>query len=255
MAELARILEPVPPSIDALEALVEELPPDQRTAFKWLRPTLRRAFDELWYGPLDDEAVQRAARSVLPALLRVGEALHQAGGRAIARLAEASSAGWRLGTEGMSELLGPATADLADWAVRAFVRIYELALTQANEGLLDTLNNAEFPTEQELGEFMGRNSAAFVRAQTLLMALIEAANREESDLVTRAQELAELAFLEATAAVEMFEAEYGILIDPYAGDDLKTRNARALRSVGQARAVLDEDDIEALEGARLSVLR
>lgn len=255
MVELARVLEPVPPSIEALEALVEELPPDQRAAFKWLRPTLWQAFDELLSGQLDDEAVERAARGVLPALLRIGAALQHAGGRALARLAEISSLGWRLAGEKVGHFLDPGSADLADWALRVFVRIHELALTNLDAGFAQALDNARFPTEQEFGDFMGQNSAALFRAQILLMTLFEAANRDGHEFVSRGQELAELAFLEATAAVEILETEHGILIDPYAGEDLKTRNARALRSIGHTRAVLDENDFEVLEGARLSVLR
>ena len=237
-------------------ALIDELPPDQRAAFRWFRPTLRQAFDELLQDALDDEAVERAIRRVLPEFARLAVALHKAGGRALARLAEASSAVWQRSLERATGFLDPASADLAEWAARAVMRMSELALVHPDVGGLETPGSQGDLSGAALDAVLEHDSAGLLRAQVLLIALFEAAESDRAEqLAARMQELAERAFLAADAGVEAFEAEFGISVDPYAGDSLETRNMRARRSIAHAREILDERDIRVLEGARLSVLR
>jgi hypothetical protein len=142
----------------------------------------------------------------------------------------------------------PAVADEAEWAFRAVGTMFDLVLTVDPEEFTAAVDGLEGAEAVDLAG----DAAGLLRAQVMLMAVLEAAERSEQH--EAAAELAELAYDEAALGVAAL-ARQGLRIDPFRGETAEERGARLLRYADHARACLTIADVASIEGARLRDLR
>ncbi len=245
-------LYPVEPPLSAadVDKLVADLPAEDRAALRWTVPALRAALRRLLTEPLTPvlvirvtQEVQRAQHSLGPALQRLGEAKI---------LRPAMDEIWRERIALLHRYLqDPASADAAEWAFRAVLALYELAQTVAAKMARDTPTPRAPAPEVDADALLHSDLGALLRAQVLVMGLFQAA--EDQAPQARAEEMAELAFLEACRGVDTY-ARLGIQLDPFRREGTKERGERIERYAGYVRSSLSEDDMQALAEARMHAL-
>lgn len=211
-----------------------------------MRAELRRLYDA---EPTRD-LVARATASFWGALREFPESL-------AAPLGELLAAGEDPLAEELDALrayVEPGAARAAEWVWRAaivpaFAWIGEVSKNDAMAAGGQGWRDLEVPSAADIRD---APEAGLLRAELLLFAAFAGA-REQRD-PARVAELAYLAFEHACEGVDAFAAQ-GIRLSDYVVDTPEQRVERTIRSAEALRAVLTQQDLEALQAARLDSLR
>ncbi|HEY3358124.1 MAG TPA: hypothetical protein VGQ83_33050 [Polyangia bacterium] len=242
-------MEPGPLSLRDLDSLLARLPAGERAAVAWAPQTIRGALHRLLERPPAPAMVARATVEVIRAFHGCWPVLSAIFANPGALRAEIEGH-WRQKLPLLRDYLAdPAVADEAEWAFRAVGSMFDLMLTIDPE---EFTASVEGPDGGHALDVTGDDAAGLLRAQVLLMAVLEAAEQDDAPEV--ATELAELAYDEASVGVAAL-ARLGLRIDPFRGETAEERGTRLLRYADHARAALSPGDMAALEDARLRDLR
>ncbi|MBM4355716.1 MAG: hypothetical protein FJ109_18325 [Deltaproteobacteria bacterium] len=243
-------IEAVPILLADLERLVARLPAKQRAALIWSPEAVRKALLQLHREPLSRMAVAEVGLEVFRSFHRCWPLLMEFL-RAPEVLRAELSAAWQEKVLLLrSAVVDPAVADAAEWAFRSLSAFFDFFLSVAANEVMEGLPAFD---ERELERTLTEDGPGCIfRTQVLLMAILEgAAGKMDSG---RAEELAVMAFMEASSALNALARE-GIRLDPFRGETSEQRTRRILRYSEFARGSLSDEALEVLASARVHGLR
>jgi hypothetical protein len=242
-------LETGPLSIEGLQRLVERLPAETRARLAWSPTELAGSVSSFLDGAMDEAALASLASDLGRVIASLWPAVFSAAGHPELFRSELETA-WRSEAALLRSFLDPGTADVAEWTVRSWIALGDLGLAligSAMEEAKRVISSVDVASDAGLAQ---RGSP--LRVQALMMAAVAGVRRGKpqvvvADLVLRACE-------EMESLMEQMQAA-GLHLDPFKGETLVERAARARRYAEHVRAALTEDDTGAFEEARLRRLR
>jgi hypothetical protein len=147
---------------------------------------------------------------------------------------------------------GSPVVEGVEWAFRALMLFFSNAQALSQSGLSagEVTFTQQFD-ESKLKEELQSPVSGFLKAQVLLLALLQAA--EFGMPAERMESLAESAYLEATRGVNLL-ATQGIELDPLKHLAPEQRFEKTLRYIEDLREILTPEDIEVISQARVTSL-
>lgn len=242
-------LETGPLSVEGLQRLIERLPAETRARLAWAPTELGGSVSSFLDGAMDEAALASLASDLGRVIASLWPAMFSAAGHPELFRSELEAA-WRSEAALLRSSLDPGTADVAEWTVRSWIALGDLGLAligSAMEEVKRVISSVDLASDTSLAQ---RGSP--LRVQALMMAAVAGVHRGGAqavvaDLVLRACE-------EMESLMEQMQAA-GLHLDPFKGETLAERAARARRYAEHVRAALTEDDTRAIEEARLRSLR
>jgi hypothetical protein len=215
-----------------------------RAEFAWAPTALRRELEPLISGPIDAAAIEKAARSVLDIQGRVLPAIaHRLGGLA-GQLEDAYEE--ELGR--LKKVLPDTGAKRsAEWVVRVLQAIAKIAVQHTVELAEIDIGEA---TKKASAELAQHEAGWLFSGMTLLMAAMLIA--DDGGDIARAAELADLAFLNTSRAID-YLSRVGPELDVGALGRVDSR--QVVEIFDEAREALAADDLDELSRHRLRDLR
>ncbi len=232
-----------------LVRIVDRLPASLRAQVLWTRPLVREAIARLRERPLTEGRIEAEVRALAKLSLRIASVVMQAGtaGELAAIQRSASDALRAEGPAGLDE----DDRDTFAWCVGITESAIRWMADQA-EGDVLPKEDPEVLVEAMLA---GPGSGPFLRGQMLLVAAGADPSFPATPEDTAARsELVSEAFLALSAAADALSAE-GVTLEPFPDASDDERGARAIRAAASARRALTEEDVRALDDARLRALR
>ena len=238
-----------PLSVEGVQRLIDRLPAETRARLAWAPTELSGALESFLDGAMDEASLAsfvselgRVFTSIWPAVFSLVE--HPG------LLRSELETAWRSEASRLCSSLDPGTADAAEWTIRAWIAFGDLSLSlmgAAKEEVKRALASVDMATDESLAQ---RGSP--LRVQALIMAAVEAVRRGQPRAVVA--ELVLRAFDEMHTLMEHVEAA-GLRLDPFKGETLAERAARARRYAEHVRDAVSDDDMRVIEESRLRRLR
>lgn len=228
-------MEPGPLAVSDLSRLSDRLPAAARAWIQWAPQMIERALDRLLVPPLGDEVadcaadVSRALAGFWSALLAVSPDLDGLRGE----LRTSQDQKLRL----ILDRLDPASADAAEWAFRAMIKLGELFLEAMAK---DPAGVQAVSPDDLVAAAKHPIAGGMIRAQVLLMAIVHAIENQRPVPAAHLEDLAYAALMNAAVIVDALQAG-GLVIEPFPGESSAQRAARIGRYASHARSVLPED--------------
>lgn len=244
-------MSPVPAMLPApsdLERLIERLPAEQRAQFRWAPERFRQILDRLLSGKVTPEVIHQAtAEFVRACVVLAGELL----------AAQPSL------PEGVSEALPDLNQSLDEKLMTYFQGLPAAAGIEWTLGVLrksgESYHSSVSPEEtkafagsideSKIEENVRNPSMGLLRAQVILFALLQAAERGIPPELL--EELAETAYLEAAQKVDLMAAQ-GIDLDPLSSLTPEQRFAKVRQSIDSLQEVMTPDAVDAISRARVT---
>lgn len=244
----ARQLEAQPLTPGVVCTVLDRLGAEDRAALAWAPTELRNALQSLQQDALTPQVLGKATadyvrvcRKLVGPIRRLAEQLGQS---PIGLVKQA----WKDQLPRIRQFLPEGPWEAFDWVQRATFAVGDLPEIDQDEAL-QMIAEA---TESELEAFAHSPAGTLTRAQALLSAASDLAERQID--AQRAGELAEAAFLEAVAGVRLLEAA-GMHVDPFQDETTEEKAERARRYATQLAQEIGDEELETIEEARLRVLR
>lgn len=238
-----------PLSIRDLSKLIDDLPAGERAALAWAPAALQLEIRPLVVGPLTSDAVLAATVGVFRILGQLLPAAAKFLG------AEHFSAQVDGAYQGELDRLRAFLRDTgarrsAEWVFRS-LRAYFKVFSQIPKNELAAVG-FQAVADVEFAEVLRDDAAGILRGMVLTMAAMTIV--DQAGDAERAEELCDLAFLEASHGVDSL-AGAGLTFLPEPDPSSAESRRQILETVEDARTVLTSEDIDSLSSARFRDLR
>ena len=246
VSDAARIFEVPSLSVAGIQHLLLRLPAEQRASLAWAPVRLGSAMGTFLDGTLDETSFRELAASLATSM----EAIEAVVLSLVFEEPELidSEESWALDLSELRAHVSEATADMAEWAAKAWMSCLRRSVRDMRTVGVDEVRKVLARKDERRFSALGSP----MRVQAMLMAAIEASKRKKPEPIVI--ELIERAFDEATTLLQLLRAS-GIEVDPFDDETPAARSERALRYVDHLRHELTDEDMRVLEASRLEQLR
>lgn len=235
-------------SATSLEQVIEHLPAEQRAQLAWGPTELRTALLAYVNGPQSEESLHAAILTLAKTFDVVRPFILEQLTTAPLELQYVVESAWQADLAALRGCLDPTNRELAAFAVHAWGATMRAALRDMAKAPPAEIHQMTSPSADKQVAMPGSP----LRVQALLMAATEGA-RNGAD-TNQIVPIVQRAFDEASMLITGLRAA-GLVIDPFEGETPEQRRARLRTYVENLREELDDDDLAALENARLRTMR
>lgn len=240
-------MSPVPAMLPApsdLERFIDRLPAGQRAQFRWAPERFRQILDRLLSGDVTPEVIHQATAEFVQACVVLASEFLAAGPALSEAMPDLNQS---LDDKLMTYFQGLPAAAGIEWTLGVLRKSGERYHSRVSPE--ETKAFAESIDEAKIEEDVQNPSMGLLRAQVILLALLQAAERGIPP--ERLEELAETAYLEAAQVVDLMAAQ-GIDLDPLSSLTPEQRFAKVRQSIESLREVMTPEAADIISRARVT---
>lgn len=231
-----------------MESILGRLSAEARARVIWAKVPIQAVLLELQDEPLTDELVASAARRAWWPVWSLSRAFWEAFAANREQWRAALAADLKRDGEVLERIVADEDSqETLRWIFGLLRAYYDLVLTVAQPDLILSVSESEIAGLADDREFL-----PLFAGQVALLAAIDAA--KVTGKADRARDLLDVAFLELKKA-QVSLRRHGLWLTPFPSETQEQRGDRAIRYAERLRMVLSEEDVQALDAARLQTLR